>query len=383
MIKLLEKNQQISDTIFRRLVAQMGGIMIEDLIRPEIRSFIPYDANQQPYKIKLDANESPFDMPLKARQRLAEFILKNPELNLYPDTDSIKLRKALSEHWDVDYRNIIVGTGSDQLIQMLANVFVGPGDKVLCPAPSFGMYADSCIIAGGTPVRYILEPENRFEYSKQAIMEAYDREKPKLIYICNPNNPTGNLMPKEDVLEVVSYCKNSVVIVDEAYAEFCGCTVIPDTKKYENLIVLRTFSKAYGLAGIRCGYSIAGTSLTRAVNLVRPPYNISSLSQYTALLVLEEKDEIQKNILSLVEERKRLSEELVKLQGIEVFESHSNFVLVRVENCREVYNKLCEKGIFLRIFGSSPLLKDCMRISVGTPQQNTILLEELAAICYN
>ncbi len=357
--------------------------MIEELIRPEIRSFIPYDANQQPYKIKLDANESPFNMPFKARQKLAEFILNNPELNLYPDTDSIKLRKALSEHWDVDYRNIIVGTGSDQLIQILANVFVGPGDKVLYPAPSFGMYADSCIIAGGTPVKYILEPENRFEYSKQTIFEAYDREKPKLIYICNPNNPTGNLMPKEDILEVVSYCKSSVVIVDEAYAEFCDSTVIPYVKEYENLIVLRTFSKAYGLAGIRCGYSIAGTSLTRAVNLARAPYNISSLSQYAAQLVLEEKEEIRKNISCLVEERKRLSEELAKLQGIEVYQSYSNFILVRVKDCREVYKKLCEKGIFLRIFGSSPLLENCMRISVGTPQQNTILLDELASICYN
>lgn len=357
--------------------------MIEKLIRPEIRSFIPYDANQKPYRIKLDANESPFNMPLSARQKLADFILNNPELNLYPDTDSLKLRKVLSEHWSVDIQNIIVGTGSDQLIQIIANVFIGPGDKVLYPAPSFGMYGDSCIIAGGTPVKYILEPEKRFEYSKQTIFAAYDKEKPKLVYICNPNNPTGNLMPKDEVLEVVRYCSNAVIIVDEAYAEFCDTTVIPYVNNYENLIVLKTFSKAYGLAGIRCGYSIAGQNLTRTVNLARAPYNISSLSQYAAQLVLEEKEEIRKNISYLVAERDLLKTKLAQIKGIEVYDSYSNFILVRVENCGEVYNKLCEKGIFLRIFGSSPLLQNCLRISVGTREQNTILLDELSSICYN
>ncbi len=357
--------------------------MIEELIRPEIRSFIPYDANQQPYRIKLDANESPFNMPLRARQKLAEFVLNNPELNLYPDTDSVNLRKALSDHWSVDSGNIIVGTGSDQLIQVLANVFVGVGDKVLYPAPSFGMYGDSCIISGGTPVKYILKPEDRFEYSKSTIIEAYHREKPKLVYICNPNNPTGNLMPVEEVLDVVRCCKDSIVVVDEAYAEFCDETVIPYINEFENLIVLRTFSKAYGLAGIRCGYSVAGSSLTKAVNLARAPYNISSLSQYAAQLVLEDKNDIAKNIAYLKEERKWLSEQLLKLKGFDVFNSHSNFILVKVENSRELYKKLCEKGIFLRIFGSSPLLENCLRITVGTHEQNCILLDELSAICYN
>lgn len=361
----------------------MEYIMIKELIRPEIRSFVPYDANQQPYRIKLDANESPFNLPAAARQKLSEYILNDPQLNLYPDTDSVKLRKALSEHWAVDYRNIIVGTGSDQLIQVIANVFVGPGDKVLYPAPSFGMYGDSCIIAGGTPVKYILEPEQSFEYSKKTIFEAYDRERPKLVYICNPNNPTGNIMPVSDVLEVVRYCKNSVVVVDEAYAEFCDTTVIPHILEFENLIILRTFSKAYGLAGIRCGYSIAGPALTGGVNLARAPYNISSLSQYTAQLVLEDMEEIKKNIQYLVEQRIRLSEELKQIRGISVFQSHSNFILVKVERCKEVYKRLCEKGIFIRIFGSSPLLENCLRISVGTEQQNTILLDELKAICYN
>ncbi len=357
--------------------------MIEELIRPDIRSFTPYNANQQPYKIKLDANESPFNMPIETRKKLSDFILSDPQLNLYPDTDSIQLRKALSEHWNVDEEGIIVGTGSDELIQIITNVFVDRGDKVLYPVPSFSMYKDSCLIAGGTPVKYVLDPNNKYEYSKEKIIEAYDNEMPKIIYICNPNNPTGNLMQVGDILEVVRYCQRSIVIVDEAYAEFCDTTVIPYVSECQNLLVMKTFSKAYGLAGIRCGYSLSSKKLAKAINLVRPPYNISSLSQFAAQLVLMEKEQISKNIKFLVEQREWMIEELAKIKGVEVYSSFANFILVKIQNCKEVNKKLCEKGIFVRAFGSAPLLEDCLRISIGTQEQNTIFLDELSSICYN
>ena len=357
--------------------------MIEDLIRTEIRSFVPYNANQQPYKIKLDANESPFNLPQAARKKLAEYILENPQLNLYPDTDSVHLREAIGEYWSVDKENIIVGTGSDQLIQIVANVFLEKGDKVLYPAPSFGMYKDSCIIAGGKAVEYILNQDDNFSYSADKIIEAYEKEKPKIIYICSPNNPTGNLMPQDEILKVLRACTKSIVVVDEAYADFSDTTVIPYIKDYENLLILRTFSKAFGLAGIRCGYSIASEKLTRAINLTRPPYNISSLSQYTATLVLSNIDEIQNNIKYLVEERERVFSKLSEIKELKVYGSAANFVLLKVQNSKDVYTKLCEKGIFIRAFGSSPLLTDCMRITIGTHEQNSVLLDELYTICYN
>lgn len=357
--------------------------MIEDLIRPEIRSFIPYNANQRPYKIKLDANESPFNLPLEVRKKLADFILKDPKLNLYPDTDSIELRKAIGEYWEVPKEGIIVGTGSDQLIQVIANVFIGIEDKVLYPVPSFSMYRDSCIIAGGVAVKYLLDPIDKYEYSSETIIKAYEKEQPKLIYICNPNNPTGNLMPIDEILEVVRYCQKSIVIVDEAYADFCDATVIPYVEEYPNLLVLKTFSKAYGLAGIRCGYSISSKNLAAAINLARPPYNISSFSQLAAQLVLLQKADIDKNISYLVEQRVWMSQQLSRIKGVEVYDSSANFILVKVDNCKEVNEKLCEKGIFIRSFGAAPLLKDCMRISIGTQEQNTIFLDELFTICYN
>lgn len=357
--------------------------MIEDLIRPDIRSFKPYNANQQPYKIKLDANESPFNLPLEVRKKLADYILNDPQLNLYPDTDSKRLRRAIGQHWDVNEESVVVGTGSDQLIQVIANVFIGGGDKVLYPVPSFGMYRDSCLIAGGKAVEYLLDQDNDFKYSKEKIINTYDAEKPKIIYICNPNNPTGNLMPADEVLEIAGYCSKSIVIVDEAYAEFCDTTVIPYVEEYKNLLVLRTFSKAYGLAGIRCGYSISSTSLAKAINLTRPPYNISSLSQLIAELVLSEKQQIYINIEYLAEQREWMAGELSKIKGAKVYRSFSNFILVSFQNCEDVYKKLCEKGIFVRSFGVSPLLKGCLRITVGTHEQNTILLDELISICYN
>lgn len=357
--------------------------MIEELIRSEIRSFIPYNANQQPYKIKLDANESPFNLPPQMRKKLAEYILEDPQLNLYPDTDSVQLRQALGEYWSVDKENIIVGTGSDQLIQIIANVFLEKGDKVLYPTPSFGMYKDSCVIAGGRAVDYILDQNDNFSYSADKIIKTYELERPKVIYICNPNNPTGNLMPQDEILRVLKACTKSVVVVDEAYAEFSDTTVIPFIKEYENLLILRTFSKAFGLAGIRCGYSIASEKLTRAVNLTRPPYNISSLSQFTAALILSYKEEIQNNIQYLVEERERVLSKLKEIDGLKVYSSAANFILIKVQNSKDIYRNLCEKGIFVRAFSSSPLLSDCMRITIGTQEQNSILLDELYAICYN
>ncbi len=357
--------------------------MIEQLIRPEIRSFIPYNANQQPYKIKLDANESPFNMPLEVREKLAAFILRDPKLNLYPDTDSSQLRKAIGKHWSIDEEKIVVGTGSDQLIQVLTNVFIGCEDKILYPVPSFGMYRDACLIAGGKPIKYVLEPKDKYEYSKEKIIDTYEKEQPKIIYICNPNNPTGNIMSSDDILEVLKHCRKSVVVVDEAYAEFCDTTVIPYVDEYQNLLVLRTFSKAFGLAGVRCGYSISCSQLARAIKLVLPPYNISSISQYAAELVLSEKAQIYKNIALLIEQREWMSDKLSELKGVTVYNSFANFILVKVNNLKEVNKKLCERGIFVRVFGTEPLLENCLRITMGTSEQNAIFLDELTSICYN
>lgn len=354
--------------------------MIESLVRPEIRSFIPYNANQIPFRVKLDANESPFDLPEAVRQKLSRYFLEDPELNLYPDTDSIQLRNTVGEHWKVPPEGVVIGTGSDQLIQLLINVFVGKNDKVLCPVPSFSMYSLAATIAGGTPVEFILDKENNYAYDTDRFIEAANRENAKVVFLCTPNNPTGGTVPEEDVVKILEGCRRSIVVVDEAYAEFSGETAIPLVSKYENLVILRTFSKAYGLAGIRCGYSISGKEIADQLNKVRPPYNISALSQKVAELVLKESAEIQKNIETILAEREYLASELSKLEGVHIYPSKANFLLVKVRDGKDLNVKLVEKGILVRFFGSSPLLENCLRISVGTREQNEILVREWKSI---
>jgi histidinol-phosphate aminotransferase len=354
--------------------------MIKDLIRPEFKDFIPYNANQVPYRVKLDANESPFELPMSVRKKLSDIIMEGPSLYLYPDTDSVELRKTLSAYWSVDMEGIVVGTGSDQLIQVLVNTFVGAGDKVLCPTPSFSMYKLDTIIGGGTVIEIPLREENGFDYDIDEFINRANSEAAKLVILCTPNNPTGNLLPLNDIEKICSLCPNSVIVVDEAYAEFSGETAISLLPKFENLIVLRTFSKAYGLAGLRCGYSLSSKEMAVELNKVRPPYNISSLSQLIAKLVFEEREEIDAQIKYLIEQREYLSAELKKINSISVLPSGANYILVKLPEAKRVAKELEKRGVLVRSFGDAPVLGKYIRISVGNKEQNDLLLEELKSL---
>ena len=353
--------------------------MINNLIRPEFKNFMPYTANQVAYRVKLDANESPFDLPMSVRRKLADIIMEGPGLNLYPDSDSIELRKTLSAYWGVDMEGIVVGTGSDQLIQVLVNTFVGKGDKVVCPVPSFGMYKIDTIIGGGTVVEVELKEENNFEYDINEFIDKATSEKAKLVILCTPNNPTGNLLSLKDIENICTNCPNSVIVVDEAYAEFAEEWAASLLPKFENLIVLRTLSKAYGLAGIRCGYSLSGKAMAEELNKVKPPYNISSLSQLVAKLVFEAREEIDSQIKYLTEQRAYLSGELEKLSGVRIYPSGANYILVKLSDANTVAKELERRGVLVRSYGD-PVLSSYIRITVGNKEQNDILLEELKSI---
>ncbi len=353
--------------------------MINDLIRPEFKDFMPYTTNQAAYRVKLDANESPFDLPMSVRKKLADIIIEGPALNLYPDTESIELRKTLSTYWGVDMEGIVVGTGSDQLIQVLVNTFIGKGDKVVCPVPSFGMYKIDTIIGGGTAVEVVLKEENNFEYDIDEFISKAKSEEAKLVILCTPNNPTGNLLSLKDIEKICSNCPNAVIAVDEAYAEFAEESAASLLPKFENLIVLRTLSKAYGLAGIRCGYSLSGKAMADELSKVKPPYNISSLSQLVAKLVFEAREEIDSQIKYLTEQRAYLSGELEKLDGVRIYPSGANYVLVKLPDANAVAKELERRGILIRSYGD-PVLSKYIRISVGNKEQNDILLEELKSI---
>lgn len=354
--------------------------MIKGLVRSELLNLVPYNANQLPYRIKLDANESPFEIPESIRMKLTDYFIKGPGLNLYPDNDSTSLRKTLSSYWNVDHEGVVVGTGSNQLIQLIITVFVDKGDRVVYPYPSFSMYKINTIIAGGVPVEVPLEKDKDFRYDMDAFIDTVNKEKAKVVFLCNPNNPTGGLIPFDDIEKIASACTNSVVVVDEAYAEFSSQTAIPLVKKYDNLVVLRTFSKAYLLAGARCGYSISGTEISDEINRIRPTYNLSSLTQLIAQMVFEEREDLDNKIQYLIGQRGYLVEELGKLKDVYVYPSEANYILIRVPDAERICVELRERGILIRSFSNAPMLENCIRISVGKKEENDILLEELRSI---
>jgi histidinol-phosphate aminotransferase len=347
--------------------------MIE-YIRNDLKDFKPYKVNIIPYRVKLDANESPYDLPEAVRMRLAAELLEGNNLNLYPDSDADILRKDIAKYFNISTHEIVVGAGSDELIRIITSTFIEKGEKILCPTPSFGMYSIFTRVAGGTPVEIPLK-EN-FDYDMNAFYKAIDQHHPKLIFICSPNNPTGNTLGSSELLDLVANF-NGIVVIDEAYGEFCGKSVIHDIIRHPNGIVLKTFSKALGLAGLRIGYAVGNKDLVDQIYKVKSPYNINSFSQRAAELVLENMDIIEKRISAIVEERERLYREFSKIKKVQAYPSKANFILIRVADADRVRRGLMEQGILVRSFANDAGLKDCLRITVGTKEDNDILLQAL------
>lgn len=348
-----------------------------EFLRDDIKDLKPYKVHNIPYKIKLDANESPYDLPDAIRQRLAKELMEGCEFNRYPDSDATALRQAISRYCDVSPDEVMVGVGSDELIRVIISAFVGKGDVVLCPSPSFAMYGIFTRIAGGISVDVPLD--DNFNYDMSAFYKAIEQHKPRLVFICSPNNPTGNAIDKDDLMNLIKNF-NGVVVVDEAYGEFCGESIVSQSVNYPNVLVLKTFSKAFGLAGLRVGYMIGNRKLIEEVYAVKPPYNINSFSQMVAQLVLENVDVFRSRIATIVKERERLYHRLSAVKGVDVYPSKANFLLIKVDDGEMVYKKLKEQGILVRNFPSDPRLKSHLRITVGTRQDNDTFVEALKCI---
>jgi len=350
---------------------------ITDLLREEIKNLVPYHANQIECKIKMDANESPYTMPKDIKAEVAKLFTDEFGINLYPDTDSNRLREALAKKWGLSKDMFMVGNGSDQVIQVLISTFAGKGDTVLCPTPSFSMYGQSAQINGATIVEYKLKEETGYSVDIDELISLGKKLKPKIIFICNPNNPTGGFTPLEAVKRVLEECRGSIIAVDEAYNEFVNDSCVDFLGIYENLVILRTFSKAFGLAGVRCGYSIATKDFTECMNRVRPPYNLNSLTQQVCTITLNYQGLIDQYINKIIEERKWLGEELNKISSIKVYDSCTNFYLVRVDNTKKITDSLLKDGILVRAFGPGSELGDCFRVTVGTREQDEAFMKSL------
>lgn len=338
---------------------------IANLVRPNIRKLVPYSSARSEFKGKaevfLDANENPFETGL----------------NRYPDPLQWKLKAAISQLKGVPAEQIFLGNGSDEAIDLVVRIFCEPRqDHILILPPTYGMYQVSADIADVGIRSVSLTPD--FQPDVEAILAAAD-EHSKILFICSPNNPTGNDVELERIRSLCAQFKG-VVVVDEAYIDFSNqtsCTSL--LAEFPNLIVLQTFSKAWGMAGIRLGMAFASLEIIQLFNKVKPPYNINQLTQQIALEALETSQDDYRHLLStLLSERERLIQGLGELKFVEkIFPSDANFILVKMDDPNGTYQYLVEEGIIVRNRNSVHLCAGSLRITVGRPEENDALLTAL------
>ncbi len=339
-------------------------------IRRDLQHFKPYQAHVKPHVHKLDANESPFPMPPEVKARIIAWFEQNESLNIYPDTDSTRLREALALFWHVAPENILCSVGLDQMIDYITKVFLEEGDGILTLSPTFAMYGITTIINHGQVYELPLT-DGQLPTVAQIVAEV-QAKKPKLLFLCTPNNPTGHTMSKADIMALLPQV-DIPVVVDEAYCEYNHPdeTLIPEINGFDNLIVLRTFSKAYGLAGARIGYAIANDSLIHAINLVKAPYNLPVLSQVLALEVLANSDTFKERVATIITQREMMLEALKKYDWLKISPSGANFIFLN--SSRPVADKLEAAGILVRCFEKEKIEK--IRITIGLEEQNRAVLE--------
>lgn len=346
---------------------------IKNMLRNRIKELVPYEVVPFEGKIKLDAMENPYDLPLAIKD---EFLreLKKLKFNRYPDPTSNGLRGALSSYLSLDREMIVLGNGSDELILALLLTF-GNG-RIVYPEPTFAMYEILAKITGQEPVGISLRED--FGLDAVSILKAGQEG---IIFIAYPNNPTGNLFDQEAIIQIIKE-GSSLVIIDEAYYEFSGATFLPLIKRYPNLVILRTFSKAFGLAGARVGYLAANKEVTEEILKVKLPYNLNVISQLLATITLRHRDLLREIIDEITNERERVYKELQEIPSIIPYRSRTNFILFKVENLegRDVFDFLTKEGILIRNLSNTGLLRNSLRLTIGKPGENNIFLESLKRI---
>lgn len=341
---------------------------INNILRENIKSLTPYSSARDEYQgeasVFLDANENAFGSPLEQ------------QFNRYPDPLQFEVKKRLTEIKGVPPRNIFLGNGSDEAIDILFRAFCNPGvDNVILVPPTYGMYHVSANI-NDVAVKNVPLTED-FQLNLEGIAEAID-EHTKLIFICSPNNPTGNSINRTDV-ETLLANFGGIVVVDEAYINFSRQkTFIQELTEYANLVVLQTLSKAWGLAGLRIGMAFASEEIIEVMNKVKPPYNVNEASQQLALQALANVGQVNEWIKETLLQRDKLVLTLKDFDFVvDIYPSDANFILVKTTDANGIYNFLVKQGIIVRNRSKVELCEGCLRITVGTPQENDILLQTL------
>jgi histidinol-phosphate aminotransferase len=351
--------------------------MVQQLVREEIRALRAYPVEPSKGLVKLDAMENPYRLPAELARQMGER-LAAVAVNRYPDPAAPELKRAVREAMRIpESLGILLGNGSDEILQIVSLALARPGATVLAPEPSFVVYRLAAVAAG---MRYVGTPLRAdFTLDADAFLGAIARERPALTWIAYPNNPTGNLFPRETILAAID-ASPGLIALDEAYFPFAGgASLVDEVGKRPNLVVVRTFSKL-GLAGLRLGVAIAPAAWIAELEKLRMPYNVNVLSAAAAELLLAHPEVFRRQTEAIVSERGALARALAALRGVRVFPSAANFLLARVPDAPRAFEGLKHRGILVRNFhGSHPLLDHCLRLTVGTPEENARLIDALAA----
>ncbi len=336
-------------------------MQLEKLLRKNILTLKPYSSARDEYTgeamVFLDANENPFNHPY----------------NRYPDPLQKDLKLKISEIKDIDPEQIFLGNGSDEPIELIIRAFCEPGkDNIVTIDPTYGMYQVAADINNIEVKKVPLTKD--FQLDSDVLINEVDKNT-KLVFLCSPNNPTGNCLDPEKILSVISTF-SGLVVIDEAYIDFApGKSLLPQLELFPNLIILQTFSKAWGMAGIRLGMAFASIDIINVLNKIKYPYNLNILTQQKAIELVKKTDEVRKWVKLLVAERKKMSDLIKEFPFvIEVFPSDANFLLVRMYDARGIYEYLVENGIIVRDRSKVHLCEDSLRITIGSSDENEILL---------
>ena len=347
--------------------------LVQKLIRPEVLAQVKYYVADSRDMVKLDAMENPYVLPEALRTALGAH-LSEVALNRYPVPNYLDLKQKIRREFGVPHGfDVLLGNGSDELISMLTVACAKPGATVLAPVPTFVMYAVSAQLAGldfiGVPLR------SDFNLNMPVMLEAIRQHRPALVFLANPNNPTGSWYQESDLLQIIAAMSEiGFVVVDEAYQPFAPGSMMASLPDHPNLIVMRTVSKL-GWAGLRLGYMSASDAILAEIEKVRPPYNINVLTAATAEFLLDHMQVFEEQARQIRAQRDLVCAQLEQLPSVQVFPSQANFVLIRVTNSEQIFNKLLEHKILVKNVGKMhSLLSDCLRVTVSTPEENQLFL---------
>lgn len=346
--------------------------------RPELENIAPYDAKDIRAEIRLSANENPHNLPGEILDKLADRVRQDMEFNRYPDPMSSYLRTLIAEANGLEPSNVLVGNGGDELILDVILAWGGPGRSLVDLPPTFSMYGIDARMTG----THVIEVPRRDDYSidAEALLGTIEERSPDIIVVSNPNNPTGTMAPETLLIDLLN-ATDALVLVDEAYFEFSRQTLRPHMERHPNLVILRTFSKAFSLAGLRAGYLLAHEEVVTELTKVRQPYSVNKFTQVAAALTFRERMVFEANISETLRNRDRLVHGLSGMSDLEVFPSEANFVLFRLPHASAVWRDLLhDHSILVRDFSRTPGLENCLRVTVGSDDEVERFLQAMDEI---